>query len=107
MVRCLFAQLLLVDQYRRILRWMLKPEQNIKEHQVSDSPFYVVIIKGRGMFAEVDGHEQEFNSSSLLIFEPGEPYTVRNLDEELIFISFLQAADTMRIDRIGGEIGYE
>lgn len=102
-----FAQPLLVDQHSRILRWMLKPGQNIKEHQVPDSPFYVVIIKGRGMFAGADGHEREFGPESLLIFEPGETHSVRALDEELVFISFLQAVDTMRTDRTGGKIGHE
>lgn len=100
-----FAQPLLVDQYSRILRWMLKPGQQIAEHQVPDSPFYVVVIQGRGMFAGADGHEQEFGPDSLLIFEPGEAHTVRALDEALVFISFLQAVDSMRPDRMGGEIG--
>ena len=101
-----FAQPLLVDQYSRILRWMLKPGQQIEEHKVPDSPFYVVVLKGRGMFAGRDGQEQEYGPNSLLIFEPGELHTVRAPeDEELIFISFLQAVDSMRPDRTGGEIG--
>ncbi|MBL8164039.1 MAG: hypothetical protein JNJ61_18770 [Anaerolineae bacterium] len=100
-----FAQPLLVDQHSRILRWMLKPGQQIGEHQVPDFPFYVVVIKGRGMFAGADGHEREFGPESLLIFEPGETHTVRALDEALVFISFLQSVDSMRPDRTGGEIG--
>lgn len=102
-----FAQPILVDTYSRILRWMLKPGQNIEEHQIPDSPFYVVILKGRGMFAGADGHEQEYELNDLLLFEPGEIHTVRALDEELVFISFLRGVDTMRSDRTGGEIGRE
>ena len=100
-----FAQPILVDQYSRILRWMLKPGQQIAEHKVPDSPFYVVILKGRGMFAGQDGQEQEYGPHSLLIFEQGELHTLRALDKELIFISFLQGKDDMGSERTGGEIG--
>jgi quercetin dioxygenase-like cupin family protein len=102
-----FAQPLLVDQNSRILRWMLKPGQEIAEHKVPDSPFYVIILQGRGMFAGRDRQEQEYGPSSMLTFEPGEPHSVRALDEELVFISFLQGSDSMRPDRTGGEIGRE
>lgn len=102
-----FAQPILVDQSSRILRWMLKPGQQIPEHKVPDSPFYVVILKGRGMFAGRNAHEQVFGPHDLLIFEPGELHSVRALDEELIFVSFLQGTESMRPDRTGGEIGRE
>ncbi len=102
-----FAQPLLVDQYSRILRWMLKPGQQIAEHKVPDSPFYVVVVQGHGMFAGRDGQEQVYGPGSLLIFEPDEPHTVRAMGEELIFVSFLQAVEGMRSDRTGGEIGHE
>lgn len=102
-----FAQPLLVNQDSRILRWMLKPGQEVVEHKVPHSPFYIVILKGRGLFAGGDGVEQEYGAYSLLIFEPDEIHTVRALDEELIFIGFLQGVETMRPDRTGGEIGRE
>lgn len=102
-----FAQPVLVDANSRILRWMLKPGQKIEEHQVPDSPFYVVILKGRGMFAGTDGQEHEYGVHDLLLFEPGETHTVRALDQELVFVSFLQGIETMRPDRTGGEIGRE
>lgn len=102
-----FAQPLLVDQRSRIIRWMLKPGQQIAEHNVPHSPFYVVVLKGQGMFAGRDGQEQTYGAGSLLILEPGEPHTVRALDDELVFVSFMQAVDSMRSDRTGGEIGRE
>jgi quercetin dioxygenase-like cupin family protein len=101
------AQPILVDQYSRIIRWMLKPGQQIEEHKVPGSPFYVVVLLGRGMFAGNDGQEQEFGPGSLLVFEPDEPHTVRALDEELVFVSFLQSTDHMRPERTGGELGRE
>ncbi len=100
-----FAQPLLVDQNSRILRWMLKPGQRIAEHKVPDSPFYVIVLKGRGMFAGSDGQEQEYGPNSLLIFDPDELHSVRAMDEVLVFVSFLQAVDSMRPGRTGGEIG--
>lgn len=102
-----FAQPLLVDQNSRILRWMLKPGQKIEEHRVPDSPFYVIVLQGRGMFAGNDGQEREYGPHSLLIFEPGELHTVRALDEELVFVSFMQGVEAMRPDRTGGKIGRE
>ena len=99
------AQPLLVDQYSRIIRWMLKPGRQIDEHKVPGSPFYVVVVQGHGMFAGSEGQEQEVGPGSLLIFEPGEPHTVRALDEELVFVSFLQSAEQMRPERTGGELG--
>ncbi|MCC6614134.1 MAG: cupin domain-containing protein [Anaerolineae bacterium] len=102
-----FAQPLLVDQYIRIIRWMLKPGQQIAEHNVPHSPCYVVVLKGHGMFSGCDGQEAAYDAGSLLILEPGETHTVRALDEELIFVSFMQGVDSMRSDRTGGEIGRE
>ncbi len=99
-----FAQPLLVDKDARILRWMLKPGQSIIEHSVPHSPFFVVIIKGHGMFTTHGGEEQKFGPDSLLIFEPGEAHTVRALDEELVFIGFLQGVAGTRDDRVGGEM---
>jgi quercetin dioxygenase-like cupin family protein len=47
------AQPLFVDQQGRILRFTLKPEQSIREHNAPHSPFYGVVLKGEGMFAGV------------------------------------------------------
>ena len=100
-----FAQPILVDQDSRILRWMLKPGQQIEEHRVPNSPFHVLVIKGRGMFAGADTQEEEYGPGSLLVFKPDEPHTVRALDEELVFIGFLQGVESMRPERTGGEMG--
>jgi quercetin dioxygenase-like cupin family protein len=99
-----FAQPLFVRKDGRILRWMLQPGQRIAEHSVPHSPFYVVVLKGHGMFAANGAQEQAFGPNSLLIFDPGEAHTVRALDEELVFIGFLQGVADMRPDRIGGDM---
>ena len=100
-----FAQTLFVRNDGRVLRWMLLPGQRITEHTVPHSPFYVVVLKGHGMFAANGEQEQQFGPDSLLIFDPGEAHSVRALDEDLIFIGFLQEVADMRPDRTGGEIG--
>ena len=102
-----YAKPLLVNQDVRILRWMLKPGQSIEQHAVPDSPFYIVVIHGRGMFSGGDAHEVEHGPASLILFEAGESHSVRALDEELIFVSFMHGAKVMRPDQAGGEIGRE
>lgn len=96
-----FAQPILVDKDGRILRWMLKAGQSIMEHRVPHSPLYVVVVKGRGMFASNGEVEQEFGTGTLLTFEANEAHTVRALDEELIFVGFLQAVASPQPERIG------
>lgn len=102
-----FAQPILVDQSSRILRWTFHPGQQVAGHRSPDSPLYIIILKGKGMFAGDDGAEQEYGPQSLLIFEQDELHSVRALDEELVFVSFMQGVDTMRPERTGGEIGRE
>lgn len=100
-----YAQPLLVDKDVRILRWMLKPGQSISEHAVPGTPFHLVVIQGRGMFAGRDGQEEEHGPASLILFDPGESHSVRALDEDLVFVSFMHGTEVMRPDRTGGEIG--
>jgi len=102
-----YAEPLLVDQHGRILRFSLRPGQTIKEHNAPKSPFYVVVLKGRGMFAGSDGHEREVGPHALLVFEPGEDHTVRALDEELVFVGFLHGVDEMRSGKVGGKLGQQ
>ena len=85
-----FAQPLLVDEHARILRFMLQPGQSINEHTAPHSPFYVVILQGKGIFSGADGIEQEFRSNTLLAFDMAEVHSVRALDETLVFLGFLQ-----------------
>lgn len=87
------AQPLFVDPQGRILRFTLKPGQSIREHNAPHSPFYGVVLKGEGMFAGGDGKEQRLGPNSLVIFAQGENHQIRALDEELVFIGFLQGVD--------------
>lgn len=97
-----YAQPLYVDENGRVIRFMLKPGQSITEHKAPSSPFYVVVIQGRGLFAGTDGREREFGPNSILIFDKGETHAVRALDEPLIFVGFLHGVEGTRPDKIGG-----
>ena len=85
-----------VDKNGRAILFTLEPEQTIREHNVPSSPFYVIILAGRGIFAGGDGLEQEVGANTLLVFEPGEEHTVRAL-ENLVFIGFLHGAPGAQI----------
>ncbi len=102
-----YAQPLLVNSAARILRWTLQPGQQVREHAAPGSPFYVVILKGRGAFAGPDGREEIVSVGTLLLFGPGESHSVRALDEQLVFIGFLEGVESMRPDRTGGALHHE
>lgn len=99
-----FAQPLFVDGSGRILRFTLRPGQSIREHNAPHSPFYVVVLKGHGMFAGGDGQEQRFGPNSLLVFDPGENHVIRAEDEELVFIGFLHGVSDTRAGKVGGKM---
>ena len=90
------AEPLHVDRNGRAILFTLKPEQTIREHNVPSSPFYLVVLAGRGLFAGADGVEREVGANTLLVFEPGEQHTVRAL-ENLVFIGFLHGAPGAQI----------
>lgn len=102
-----FAQPLMVNQNGRILRWMLKPGQSIAEHRAPHSPLYIVVLKGHGMFAANGEPEQAFGPNALLTFEPNEAHSVRALDEELVFVGFMQGVAGTRPTKTGGEMAEE
>lgn len=90
------AEPLHVDRNGRAILFTLKPEQTIREHNAPSSPFYVVVLGGRGIFAGGDGIERLVGPNTLLVFEPGEQHTVRALDE-LACIGFLHGAPGAQI----------
>src|SRR5687767_3482074 len=84
-----YAQPLHVSPSGRILRFMLKPGQTVREHKAPHSPLYIVVLTGQGKFAGGDGQEQAIGPGTLLILEPGESHSVQALDNELVFIAIL------------------
>jgi quercetin dioxygenase-like cupin family protein len=99
------AQPLFVDKGGRVLRFSLEPGQTLKEHNTNESPFYVIVLKGTGMFAGSDGKEHLLGPNSLLIFNPRENHVIRALDEELVFLGLLHGAPSNVSDMVGGKLG--
>ena len=85
------AEPLHVDRNGRAILFTLKPEQSIREHNVPSSPFYVVILRGHGIFTGGDGIERTYGPNTLLLFDPAETHTVRAVDE-LVFLGFLHGS---------------
>lgn len=99
-----YAEPLYVNEAGRILRFTLRPGQTIREHHAPNSPFYVVVLKGHGLFAGGDGEEQRFGPNSLLVFDSGENHLIRAVDEELVFVGFLHGVPDMRPGKVGGKM---
>jgi quercetin dioxygenase-like cupin family protein len=95
-----------VDKNGRVILFTLKPKQSIKGHDVPQSPFYAVVLKGHGFFAGSDRKERHVGPDDLVIFEPGEEHFVRADDEELAFVGFLHGEPSNHSDKIGGEIAH-
>lgn len=102
-----YAQPLFVDDNGRIIRFMLKAGQSILEHNVPNSPFYVVVLQGNGIFKGPDGQEQPISPNMLLVFDPAEDHSVYATDEDLVFIGILHGAPNARPGAVGGEISRE
>jgi quercetin dioxygenase-like cupin family protein len=85
-----------VNKNSRAILFTLKPGQTIREHNAPSSPFYVVILSGRGIFTGGDGAEQFVSLNTLLVFEPGEQHSVHALDT-LVFIGLLHGAPGAQI----------
>ena len=87
-----YAEPLFVAPDGRILRFALHAGQSVREHEAPHSPVYLVVLKGTGLYAGGDGREQAFGPDSLLIFEAGEPHSIRAVDEDVVFSAFLHGA---------------
>jgi quercetin dioxygenase-like cupin family protein len=96
-----YAQPLFVDDAGRVLRFTLRPGQKIRLHDAPDSPLYIVVLKGHGMFTGGDNNAERFGPNALLIFDRGENHSVEAVDEELVFVGFLHGAP----DAIPGKLG--
>lgn len=87
-----YAQPLYVSHDSRILRFALRPGQSVREHQAPHSPVYIVVLKGEGMFAGADGKEHLFGPNAMIVFDAGENHSIRAMEEDLVFVTFLHGA---------------
>ena len=84
-----YPQPLSMDEHGRVLSFALRPGQCIREHNSPDSPLYLIVLDGNGIFSGNDGRETECAPGSLLIFDPGERHILRARDRDLILIGFM------------------
>ncbi len=84
-----YPQPLCIDGQGRILSFALRPGQSIREHNAPDSPLYLIVLDGNGIFSGGDAREIECAPGTLLVFEPGERHTLRARDRDLILIGFV------------------
>lgn len=87
-----YAEPLFVAHDGRILRFALRPGQIVREHQAPHSPVYIVVLKGHGMFAGADGKEEQLGPEALIIIDAGENHSIRALEEDLVFVTFMHGA---------------
>ncbi len=87
-----YAEPLHVDAEKRILRFALRPRQQVREHVAPNSPVHIVVLKGQGVFTGADGVEHQHGEGTLLIFDSGEKHSIRALEEDLVFMVILHGA---------------
>ena len=85
-----YPQPLAMDGQGRVLSFALRPGQCIRQHNAPDSPLYLIVLDGTGAFSGSDGREVECAPGPLLIFDPGEPHTLRARDRDLILVGFMR-----------------
>jgi len=85
------AEPLHADKEGRAILFTLKPGQSIREHNAPSSPFFVVVLKGWGVFTGGDGIERTCGPDTLLVFDTAEQHAIRAVDE-LVFVGFLHGA---------------
>lgn len=84
-----YSQQLNSDQIGKIVRYTLKPGQELDETHAPFMPRYFVVLRGEGLFKSEDGEERKVGPGSVVIFAPKEENTIAALDEELVVIGFL------------------
>lgn len=87
-----YAEPLLVDSEKRVLRFALRPGQVVREHLAPSSPVHLLILRGEGIFTDGEGRENQYGEGTLLVFDSGEKHSIRALEDELVFATFLHGA---------------
>ncbi len=82
------AEVVHYDTQGRVIRFMLTPGQSIREHNAPSSPFFAIVLKGKGTFAGGDGVARTVGPNTLLVFDPGENHAIHAIDE-LVFVGIL------------------
>jgi len=101
------AQPLLANPENRIIRFLLKPGQTLKEHSAPSSDVIIVVLQGRGIFSGREGQSRELGPNTLVSYDQGEPHSVHALAEELIFLAILKGSPDSSAKSVGLMAGDE
>lgn len=83
------AEPLFIGETGRVLRFTLKPGQELSAHRAPSSPVHIVVLQGCGLFSGEDGREQPLGPNSMVVYEADELHRVRALDQKLVFVALL------------------
>ena len=83
------AEPLLVEGSGRVLRFALRPGQEIREHSAPSSPVHIAVLRGEGRFVGGDGSEARLGPNTMAVFDAGELHRVEALDDDLVFVAVL------------------
>lgn len=84
-----YAQQLNSDQIGKIVRYTLKPGQELDETHAPFLPRYFVVLQGSGMFISEDGSMKQCSVGDLIVFDPKEENSIKADTEDLVVIGFL------------------
>lgn len=85
-----YTQQLLSDTIGKIVRYTLKPGQELDETHAPYTPRYFMVLQGEGLFKTADNDNGvKVGSGSLVVFAPREDNTIQALDNDLVVIGFL------------------
>lgn len=84
-----YAQQLNSDDVGKIVRYTLKPGQELDETHAPFLPRHFVVLKGEGIFKNEGGEEIRCSPGSVVVFSPKEENSIIAVDGELVVIGFL------------------
>jgi quercetin dioxygenase-like cupin family protein len=84
-----FAQQIHMDEIGKIVRYTLKPGQELEETHAPFIPRNFIVLKGTGSFKSAAGEVQHCGPGTVIVFERKEENIIQALEEELVVIGFL------------------
>ena len=84
-----YSQQLYSDDIGKIVRYTLKPGQELDETHDLYLPRHFVVLRGEGVFKNEAGSEQQCGPGTVIVFDPKEDNTIQASSEELVVLGFL------------------
>lgn len=84
-----YAQQLNSDDVGKIVRYTLKPNQELDETHAPYLPRHFVVLKGEGIFKNEAGDQQQCGPGTVIVFDRKEDNSIQAVGGELVVIGFL------------------